>query len=233
MTIFYKKNLTTDSFQTLDEGESKHCAQVLRHQVGDEIAVFDGNGTKCIGKLTSIKKNACEFEVISTEKTKKTTSQIHLGIAPTKNMDRMEWLVEKLCEIGVDEVSLIYTQHSERRKIRLDRLEKKAVSAMKQSGNPFKIQINEAVSLPQFIENLESETNFICYLGEELPFIGEIGVPNSNTTVLIGPEGDFSVEEIQLVKENGFKGASLGDNVLRTETAGLIACCYINFLNQK
>ncbi|MEM9340259.1 MAG: RsmE family RNA methyltransferase, partial [Bacteroidota bacterium] len=141
MSIFYQ-NPVLKTTNTLSQEESKHCAQVLRHTAGDEILVFDGQGCRYTGILTKVSKSACEFEVKSTEHFPKKPFSVHLAIAPTKNTDRMEWMVEKLCEIGVDQLTFLVTQHSERRKLRLDRMEKKVISAMKQSKNPFKLHIN-------------------------------------------------------------------------------------------
>ncbi|WP_420575601.1 16S rRNA (uracil(1498)-N(3))-methyltransferase [Ekhidna sp.] len=231
MTIFYEKGIKK-GVNRLSEDESKHCAQVLRHQVGDEILIFDGNGAKHHAVLTSISKKACEFEITSTEESPGKNFSIHLAIAPTKNMDRMEWLIEKLCEIGADEVTFIQTKHSERKKLRMDRLEKKAISAMKQSGNPFLLRLNELTDFKTFINGCQNECKLIAHVDKSHNYIQDHLTKNSSVAMLIGPEGDFSKDEVTAATQSGFKPVSLGHNTLRTETAGFVACCIVNFVNQ-
>ncbi|MEP1032826.1 16S rRNA (uracil(1498)-N(3))-methyltransferase [Ekhidna sp.] len=231
MTIFYKKFIQ-DGGNTLSEEESKHCAQVLRHQQGDEILIFDGNGGKHQAILTHVSKKSCAFDIIDSNFTPQKKFHIHLAIAPTKNADRMEWLVEKLSEIGVDEVTFIQTKHSERKKLRLDRLEKKAISAMKQSGNPFLLHLNELTQLDAFLTNADAKIKLIAHVDDSHQYIFEALNPNQTVTILIGPEGDFSLEEVDQAKANGFMAVSLGENTLRTETAGFVACCISNAVNK-
>ena len=230
MTIFYLKKLI-QGVNTLSEDESRHCAQVLRHQKGDEILIFDGNGGKHRAILTQVSKKLCEFEIQSSEIAPEKGFSIHLGIAPTKNIDRMEWLTEKLTEIGVDEITFIQTKHSERKKLRLDRLEKKAVSAMKQSGNPFLPKINNLTSFHDFIKDCNSDLRLIAHVDNSYTYMGDLLQKDRSFTILIGPEGDFSREEVGIAKNNGFQPVSLGQNTLRTETAGFTACCMVNFKN--
>lgn len=231
MTIFYQKSIQ-DGENSLSEEESKHCSQVLRHQKGDEILVFDGDGGIHRSILTQVSKKHCAFDVVGSKYAPKKTFHIHLGIAPTKNADRMEWMIEKLSEIGVDEVTFIQTQHSERKKLRLDRLEKKAISAMKQSGNPFLLKTNELVSLKSFIGSVDSDSKLIAHVDASHQYLSEAIQTDQSITILIGPEGDFSMDEVSLAKEAGFKAISLGQNTLRTETAGFVACCMINSTNK-
>lgn len=231
MTIFYQ-NRIQEGVKTLSEEESKHCAQVLRHQKGDEILIFDGNGGQHRAVLTNVSKKTCDFEVIKSEFASKKPFRTHLAIAPTKNADRMEWLVEKLSEIGVDEVTFIQTKHSERKKMRLDRLHKKALSAMKQSGNPFLLHLNELCTLSNFLDECDSDTKLIAHVDKSHQHISNAVKPEQSVAILIGPEGDFSKEEVEMAKKNGFAAISLGKNTLRTETAGLIACCCINTVNK-
>lgn len=230
MTIFYAKKLN-NGVNYLSEEESKHCALVLRHKNGDEIQIFDGNGGKHLAVLTQIHKKSCEFEIIRSEISPKKLFSIHLAIAPTKNMDRMEWLIEKLSEIGVDEVTFIQTKHSERKKLRIDRLEKKAVSAMKQSGNPFLLKLNDLTPYHKFIDSVSSELKLIAHVDDSHTYIREALDPNKSITILIGPEGDFSLDEVEKAKKTGFHTTSLGQNTLRTETAGFVACCAVNSAN--
>ncbi len=231
MSVFYQKNLT-EGKNTLSEEESKHCALVLRHKEGDEIKVFDGIGGKHDAVLTYVSKKSCEFEIIRSVKTSLKKFSIHLGIAPTKNADRMEWMVEKLSELGVDEITLLETAHSERRKLRLDRLEKKAISAMKQSGNPFLLKINPLVGLDNFIMTSNADIKLITHVDDKNDYFSDLIKPNKSIAILVGPEGDFSGEEIRIAQMHGFKTASLGQNVLRTETAGISVCCMVNVVNK-
>ncbi|SNT25300.1 16S rRNA (uracil1498-N3)-methyltransferase [Ekhidna lutea] len=231
MTIFYKNDII-EGPNALSEEESKHCALVLRHKKGDEIQVFDGKGNKHVAVLTQIHKKACEFEIIRSETSTKKPFSIHLAIAPTKNMDRMEWLVEKLSETGVDEVTFIQTQNSERKKLRIDRLEKKAISAMKQSGNPFLLKLNDLTPFDQLIDAENNNLKLIAHVDHSYKYIQDILIPKKSTTILIGPEGDFSLNEIEQAKKAGFQATSLGENTLRTETAGFVACCAVNLINK-
>lgn len=231
MTIFYQEDINKGLHQ-LSEEDAKHCVQVLRKQKGDEIMVFDGKGGKHLSVLQEVSKKKCQFEVISSSATEKKSFSIHLAIAPTKNTDRMEWMIEKLSELGIDEITFLETHHSERRKLRMDRLEKKVISAMKQSGNPWKLKLNELTPFSQFIQGDDSQCKIMGYLGNELRHIGQIIQPNQSVTILVGPEGDFSVSEVEEATQNKFIPVSFGETTLRTETAGLMACCCVNFINQ-
>lgn len=231
-SIFYVKNVASGE-RSFSEEESKHCTQVLRHQIGDEVIVFDGVGGKYHSVLTQVSKKSCQFDVISSEIEPKKLFSIHLAISPTKSTDRMEWMIEKLCEIGVDKVSFIQTYHSERRKLRIDRMERKVVSAMKQSGNPFKMELCEMVNFKELIETCNSDERLIAHVNPNYQHLSELLSINKSTMILIGPEGDFSKDELSLAVENKFIPVSLGMNVLRTETAGLVACCAVNLINRN
>lgn len=231
MTIFYEKEVINGK-RHLSEEESKHCIQVLRHKTGDEIVILDGNGGKHHAVLDQLSKKKCTFEIISSEITPPKGFLVQLAIAPTKNADRMEWLVEKLSELGVDELILVQTMHSERKKLRLDRLEKKVISAMKQSGNPFKLKIHELVDLKEFLSSHSSASKLIAHVDPSHPYIGDQLELNQGVCILIGPEGDFSSEELESAITNGWKPISLGKHTLRTETAGFVACCAVSFKNK-
>lgn len=231
MAIFYVKNVS-DGVNQLPEDESRHCFQVLRHVSGDEITLFDGIGGKHRAILDQVSKKSCTFSILSSEIEPQKKFYVHLAIAPTKNSDRMEWMIEKLGEIGVDEITFIQTQHSERKHLRLDRLEKKAISAMKQSGSPWKLKINELVHYPHFLDAVDADQKFIAHVNKDHDYLGAITEQNTTTTLLIGPEGDFSEKELNLAIDKGFIPVSLGENTLRTETAGFVACCLVNARNQ-
>lgn len=230
MTIFYEK-LISEGVKKLSEEESKHCSQVLRKKIGDEILVFDGIGNKYKCVLTQVSKKTCAFDIVSTHETSQKPFSIHLAIAPTKNTDRIEWLVEKLCEIGVDRISFIRTKHSERKNLRIDRLERKVISAMKQSGNPYLMKVNELISFDDLLRDVSEEERFIAHVDSSHEYLSKIAHHKKTTIILIGPEGDFSSEEVEKAKIRGFRPVSLGENTLRTETAGFVACCMINTLN--
>ncbi len=230
MNRFYDPHVQ-EGINLLPEDEAKHCINVLRQKEGDKIFIMDGVGGIYTSILRKVTKREVEYEVISSQEIDKKSFKVHLAIAPTKNMDRMEWLVEKLCEIGVDQITFIETKNSERRKLRLDRLEKKAISAMKQSANPFLLKISDITSFKETIQNDLNEIKLMGHVDENHPYIGELILPNKNTTILIGPEGDFTEDEVRYAVENGFQPISLGKNTLRTETAGFVACCYLNFIH--
>lgn len=231
MTIFYEKDIP-EGVRNLSEEESKHCTQVLRHKVGDEIVIFDGSGGKHSAILTQVTKKICSFDIISSKKIDGKPFSVHLAIAPTKSTDRIEWMAEKLCEIGVDTVTFIQTKHSERKNLRIDRLQRKVISAMKQSGNPHLMKVNELIKFSDFIKDLEEEDRFIAHVDPTHPYLPKMARENTSTIVLIGPEGDFSMQELDMASEHNFKPVSLGRNTLRTETAGFVACSMINTVNQ-
>ncbi len=231
MSIFYQ-NRISEGIYSLSKDESKHCSLVLRYKKGDEIIVFDGNGGKHRSILTQVTEKICEFEIIESIQTPAKKFKIHLGIAPTKNTDRIEWLVEKLTEIGIDEMTLLETDHNERRNLRMDRLTKKTISAMKQSGNPFLLKINPLTQLNDFINKNLGNEKFIAHLDKSHTYLADVIKPEKNISILIGPEGDFSRDELAFATQHGYQPVSLGGNVLRTETAGLISCCMVNFINK-
>lgn len=227
MHLFYQSQLP--EIQNLDQDESKHCIKVLRKQVGDEINLIDGKGTFYKAKITNANAKKCEFEIIETIKEPKPSFHRHLAIAPTKNMDRMEWLIEKVTELGIDEISFFQSFHSERKIIKIDRLEKKVISAMKQSMKAKKPILNEIISFNKLLESAEAENKLIAYVN----FENEVHMKNElnnqkDSLVLIGPEGDFTPEEVNLASIKGFKKVSLGNSRLRTETAALAAVHLMN-----
>ncbi|MDE0470951.1 MAG: RsmE family RNA methyltransferase [Ekhidna sp.] len=228
---FYHKNINK-GINLLPEEEVKHCIQVLRHKIGDEILILDGVGGLHTSKITNISKKICEYKILKSEITLPKSFKTHLAIAPSKNMDRMEWLVEKLTEIGVDEVSFIQTENTERKKIRMDRLEKKTLSALKQSRNPFLPKLNDLVTMNSFLSENHSQKKLIAHVNPEHNHIGDVISPGEDLLIFVGPEGGFARMEIDLALKNGFQRISLGSNTLRTETAGVTACCAVNLVNK-
>ncbi|WP_340153499.1 16S rRNA (uracil(1498)-N(3))-methyltransferase [uncultured Marivirga sp.] len=227
MHLFYQSQLP--KIKTLDHEESKHCIKVLRMQNGDEINLIDGKGVFYKAKITNANHKQCEFEVLETTQEEPNSFHRHLAIAPTKNIDRMEWLVEKATELGIDEISFFQSFHSERKIIKIDRLEKKVISAMKQSLKAKKPILNELKSYNFILENTRAVKKFIAYVD----FENEAHLKNEldtfqDTLVLIGPEGDFTPEEVKMAIDKGFKKVSLGKSRLRTETAALVSVHLMN-----
>jgi 16S rRNA (uracil1498-N3)-methyltransferase len=231
LNLFYQPEVASGKLY-LDLEESRHCSKVLRKKAGDDIQVTDGAGTLYHAKLTESKIERCSFKIESTEKERTRDFRIHIGIAPTKNPDRTEWFVEKAIEIGVDEISFVLCDKSERAALKTDRLEKLAISAMKQSLRYTLTKIDHMVLLKDFITETKASSKFIAYVDQTNPDHLIKSAPAKNSyIILIGPEGDFSKKELELAIEHGYKKVSLGTNRLRTETAGLAACHILNLVN--
>jgi 16S rRNA (uracil1498-N3)-methyltransferase len=229
MRLFYAKDFL-GNLASLDEEESKHCLQVLRLKSGDEVSLTDGKGHLWKGILHASGKKyaAVELgELIGTEAIN--PALCSMAVAPTKNIDRMEWLVEKATEIGLLEFRPIITQRTERTKIRIDRLQKIALSAMKQSKRLWMPVIHEPIDFEQFIRIMKSPCYIAhCEEGELKNSLYSNREAGATGTILIGPEGDFSPEEINLALAAGCTAVSLGDARLRVETAALYACVVMN-----
>lgn len=235
MQLFYTPNinLTVSTF-ILDEAESKHAIKVLRLNTGDKIYLVNGKGTFFEAKITQAHAKKCELSILSSRTETNTKPDIYIAIAPTKNNDRLEWFVEKATEIGITEITPLICQRSERKTLKIDRLEKTAVAAMKQSLKATLPKINEPVSFKDFIKNTPKQTNlFIAHcLDNKEKHLSQLCTKNESSIILIGPEGDFTKEEIDLAVKNHFKPISLGTSRLRTETAGIVACHTINLINE-
>lgn len=209
----------------LTSEESWHCTKVLRFKAGDEIGVIDGKGNFYEAKLSTVNEKKCLANITFGPRIQnKHPYYLHLAIAPTKNIDRMEWLVEKAIEIGIDEITFLRCKNSERTVIKEDRLIKIAESAVKQSLQAFIPKINSLTAFSDVLK-INSNLKFIAHCEEEnKKHLKSFDLKNKNSLVLIGPEGDFSSEEIALAKQNNFSEISLGENRLRTETAGIYVC---------
>ncbi len=219
----------------LSEEESYHCIKVLRHVESDEITLIDGIGSFYTAKIISAHKSHCGFEVIKKwSEENNISAKIHIAIAPTKNIERIEWLIEKAVEIGFYEISFIECAHSERRKINMERLNRICVSAMKQSKRATLPKLNEIISFKKFLITYSKIFNqkFICHLGKNKTQLSSVFQKGNDSTILIGPEGDFSSDELKEAIDAGFKEVILGNNRLRTETAALVAIVQLNSLNQ-
>ncbi len=234
MTIFYVPNLSSGSI--LPEEESQHAVKVLRLQTGDEIVVVDGVGGYYKARITLPHHKRCSFEIIETIKEYgKRNYNLHIAIAPTKNIERLEWFIEKATEIGIDEITPIICRFSERKVVKEERLEKIIVSAAKQSVKAFFPKLNPLCTFDEFLKTKHAENCYVahCYEEEKKQFSQEL-VNQKDILILIGPEGDFSKEEVEKAIQNGFIPVSLGNSRLRTETAGVVACAtavIINYTN--
>lgn len=232
MQLFYCPDLNEGS-DFLDSEESRHCIKVLRKNFGDLIHITDGLGKFYEAQLTDLDPKKCSFKILSSTSVRKNSYSIHIAIAPTKNSDRIEWFVEKAVEIGVDKISFIQTSYSERKNINLTRIQKKAVSALKQSVRAKLPELVTMEKLNQFLKFNAEDQKFIAHLeSESTPHLEHLATPNNSYLILIGPEGGFSDEEILMIKEKQFKVAKIGDYRLRTETAGIVACALLNNINQ-
>ena len=213
----------------LPSDEAMHALRVLRLKAGDEMFLMDGVGCYYRAQVTIAATQHCHYEILEQlPQERPWEGLVHLAIAPTKMMDRIEWLSEKATEIGVDEISFVNTKFSERKLVKIPRLDKIVVSAVKQSRKAWKPQLNEIVSLKDFIREHQEGRRYIAHCYEEIPrtyLFDELREPSDSmdATVLIGPEGDFSIDEVKEAVANGYKSVHLGASRLRTETAGLSA----------
>ena len=235
MELFYSRDIA-GGICRLDQDESGHCIKVLRHRSGDEINVIDGCGTLHRCRITSDSHKGVEAIVLeSTDGWGSHPYRLHMAVCPTKNNDRYEWFVEKACEIGVDEISPVIGEHSERKIFKTARAEKILVSAAKQSLKASVPVVNEPVSVKDFIRSSSEGLRMIayCFEDENIPrrSIKEVleGYGGSDITIMIGPEGDFSREEAELALASGFVPVHLGASRLRTETAALTAVAAVYF----
>ena len=233
MHLFYTPDINGQSY-ILDETESKHCIKVLRLNVNDIIFLIDGVGGFYTAAIKEANPKHCKIEVLE-KKTKfgKRDFYLHIGIAPTKNVDRIEWFLEKATEIGIDEITPLLCKHSERKVIRHDRLNRVITSAVKQSLKAYHPKLNEMTPFEEFIRQEFNGQKFIahCESEREKKDLKKLVEKKTPVLIIIGPEGDFSPEEIALARECNFSEVSLGESRLRTETAGLVACHTISLLN--
>ncbi|TAH40642.1 MAG: 16S rRNA (uracil(1498)-N(3))-methyltransferase [Bacteroidetes bacterium] len=223
MELFYSTSIQDDHFQ-LEGEEAHHLLKVLRHQEGDTVMITDGKGTLYTTQITDANSKKCLLKIIKEErKADQKKYALHIAIAPTKNADRMEWFLEKATEIGIDEITPIVCQHSERRVIKEERLTKVLVSAMKQSLKNYLPLLHPIKKFNDFIKDCREPQRFICTMEADEMLISRFD-PTEKCLVLIGPEGDFSQEEVALATKHGFVPVSLGNSRLRTETAGVMVC---------
>lgn len=249
MHLFYTPDITSNTY-TLNEEESKHGIRVLRLKIGDKVILIDGIGGWYEAVIKDDDPKNCTVNITETKKEfGKRIFHLHIAVAPTKNMDRLEWFTEKATEMGIDEITTIDCQNIKRTVVKTDRLNKVAISAIKQSLKTYLPKINEMTDLKKLIASNSnfSGQKFIahCYPSispkeslrtgkgdDKKPHLKELYKKGDNALILIGPEGDFSMDEVKLAMNNGFKEISLGSSRLRTETAAMYACATVNILNE-
>ncbi len=225
MALFYVPDIAEG--WELPEEEAAHCLRVLRLSAGDELEITDGKGNLYKAEIASIQGKHCYVqarEVLSVPKSWR--GNIHIAIAPTKNIDRIEWLAEKATEIGLDALTFLNCRFSERKVVKTDRIERIVVSAMKQSLKYTKPVVGAMVDFKQFVAESREGAKYIahCYDDSERVLLKDVLREGEDATILIGPEGDFSPQEVELAVKAGYTPVSLGSSRLRTETAGLAAC---------
>jgi 16S rRNA (uracil1498-N3)-methyltransferase len=234
MHVFYTPDIISSDY-TLNEEESRHCMKVLRLIIGDMVHLIDGRGGLYEAEIIAETKRNVSLRVLKTTKEyQKRNHHLHIAVAPTKNIDRLEWFLEKATEIGIDQITPVICERSERKIVKEDRLNKVITSAVKQSLQAYHPLLNEAMTLKDFTSRHTADQKMIahCIDGEPRQFISEIATVGSSYLILIGPEGDFTPNEIQLALQNDFKPLTLGNTRLRTETAALAACFEVNYLNR-
>lgn len=234
MHVFYTPDLNSADFYTLSEEESRHCSKVLRLGTGDSVHLINGKGGLYEAEIVGIDKKQVRLK-ITNERTEvgKRNHYLHVAVAPTKSIDRLEWFIEKATEIGIDEITPVICERSERKVIKEDRLDKVITAAVKQSLTAYHPKLNPAISFSAFLKKESKSEKFIAHcLPGEKTFINQHANIHQSYLILIGPEGDFSSAEIDAALQNGFKAVTLGSTRLRTETAALAACFEINYLNR-
>jgi 16S rRNA (uracil1498-N3)-methyltransferase len=253
LNLFYTPDIAGNTY-SLNEDESRHCQKVLRLGKGDMVNLTDGKGVLYEARISEFQNRKITVEIISRKDSfGRRDYYLHMAVAPTKSIDRFEWFLEKATEIGVDEITPLICEHSERRQLRVDRLQKVITAAMKQSLKAYHPKLNEPVlfgnflssehyssrppgpqasPLPRFPDDSLQESKFIAYITPDAPLLKHLYQKGSNASILIGPEGDFSPSEVDAATASGYRIISLGNSRLRTETAAIAACHTIELLNQ-
>jgi 16S rRNA (uracil1498-N3)-methyltransferase len=235
MDQYFYSTRIYDDFIILPEDEAHHALKVLRKKIGDKITVVDGKGGVYESTFENVNTLNCKLKIIhKNQNIEFPKHSIHIGISPPKSHDRLEWFIEKSVEIGIQEISFILTDNSERKNVKLNRILKRTISSMKQSLKALMPKINDIEPVKKFMENCSNSEKFIAHLGEEeRNHLIKIAPTQGDYCILIGPEGDFSDSEIKKSQKFGFSQVTLGDNRLRTETAGVAACHILNLVNEK
>lgn len=228
---FYAPDI--ESTSCLPEDESVHCVRVLRMKEDDVIGVLDGKGTFFKAVITDAHPKHCRVSILETIPDTSGPFLANIALCPTKNPERVEWFLEKATEIGIGRIIFLKSQHSERKTIKTERMDRILVAALKQSVKALKPSLEPLVPFDELVKRPFDGQKFICHCHHgEKPLLNATCKPGSPALVLIGPEGDFSLEEVQLAEQNGFVSVSLGDTRLRTETAAFVAAHIVQLKNQ-
>ena len=233
MQLFYNPDITeNDTEFSFDKEECRHIVKVLRKSKGDTIHITNGQGKLFIAEIILANLKNCIAKITGRQLQSPKTYYLHLVVAPTKTNDRYEWFLEKATEIGVDEITPVICDHSERKVVKTERYQKIIQSAMKQSLSYYMPVLNEPINFSDFIEKDISGQKFIahCEDSQKMP-LQRVALADHKVTILIGPEGDFSIDEIKLATKNGYVPISLGKNRLRTETAAIVGCHTVSMIN--
>ena len=231
MNLFYQP-LLLDGVFFLDPEESRHCVKVLRHKNGDDILITDGKGKFYQAVIINEDFNRCAFEIKNSYPETARDYSIHIAISPTKNADRIEWFVEKSVELGVDHITIMECENTERIFLKKERLEKVAISAMKQSLKASRPVISGLTKFSEVIAQASEPRRYIAYVDQDNPdHLYTLADKHQRYIVLVGPEGDFTQEELAMAQSGNFRKVSLGKSRLRTETAGMAACHILNLVN--
>lgn len=234
MHVFYTPDISSDVY-VLNEEESRHCTKVLRLGMGAVVYLIDGIGGLYKAEIIGETKRQVSLRIIEVRKEyHKRRQHLHIAVAPTKNIDRLEWFLEKATEIGIEEITPVICERSERKVVKEDRLGKVITAAVKQSLQAYHPILNPQTSLSDFLRSEQDSVKLIahCVAAEARQFISDVIKPAGRYTILIGPEGDFTANEIERALQSGYKPLTLGDTRLRTETAALAACFEVNYLNR-
>lgn len=232
MFLFYTP-VNTDGTLLLSDDELRHAVKTLRKRSGDEIWSTDGAGARYRSRITSLTKSAATLEVLEKEEADDPNSQLHIAIALTKNASRLEWFLEKATEIGIQKITPIITSRTEKKSFKKERGNKIVVAAMKQSLRSHLPKLSDVISLKKFVEMEANSTNdkYVGHYREQNAQLMHSLTKGNNTTILIGPEGDFTEEEIVMLGHASFTSINLGNHRLRTETAGIVACHSFKIIN--
>jgi len=235
MHLFYAPDITEKENYRLSDKESHHIIHVLRSMLGDTLFLTDGKGNIFETELTEITKKYGVVKILSHKKSPSKNYKIHITIAPPKTGDRLDFLLEKLTELGADQITPLETQNSERRKFNREKEEHTLIAAIKQSGNPFLPVLYDMTGFHKFITSTKNSNSekYICYCkADDKILLAKLYKPQQDVIICIGPEGDFTGEEIKFAVDNNFIPAGLGEQIMRTETAGIISCGIVNTINQ-
>jgi len=232
MDTFFSTLINNNEIE-LSKSESHHCIIVKRKKINDKVKVVDGNGYVYVSSIVNANKNCVILKIEEKKKSLSPANNLHLVISPTKSQDRIDWMVEKATEIGVEEITFLLCSRTERKKINLDRIKRISISALKQCGQAYLPKINDIQEFRFVIESIEANQKYIAHLEDDdnKVFLSKTYKSGKSSVIVIGPEGDFTKDEINIAKNNHFTPVTLGENTLRTETAGVYVSSLVNILN--